>query len=111
MINYLLEHFDWLLVGMTATAVLVFISLFFVDAGYGKFYTNKWGPAVHNKLGWVMMEAPSFILMLAFYIAWADKAAMVPLGSSSSSNCTTSTGRSYSRCCSKVTAVCRWLSC
>ena len=41
MINYLLNHFDWLLVGMTATAVLVFVCLFFVDAGYGKFYTNK----------------------------------------------------------------------
>ena len=79
MINYLLDNFDWLLIGMTATAVLVFICLFFVDAGYGKFYTNKWGPAVHNKLGWVIMEAPSFILMLAFYIAWADKAAIVPL--------------------------------
>ena len=79
MINYLLEHFDWLLIGMTITAVLVFVCLFFVDAGYGKFYTNKWGPAVHNKLGWVLMEAPSFILMLTFYIAWADKAAIVPL--------------------------------
>lgn len=75
----LLEHFNLFLMAMTATAVLVFICLFFVDAGYGKFYTKKWGPAVNNKLGWVMMESPVFILMILFYILWADKAAVMPI--------------------------------
>ena len=79
MIDYLLNHFDQLLAGMAATAVVVFVCLFFVDAGYGKFYTRKWGPSVGNKLGWVLMEAPVFALMLVFYIAWADKTAVVPL--------------------------------
>lgn len=79
MINYLLDHFNLLLIGMTATAVLVFVCLFFVDAGYGKFYTAKWGPAVNNKIGWVMMEAPVFVLMLVFYLMWADRTAPVPL--------------------------------
>ena len=51
MIQYLLEHFDWLLIGMSITAVVVFVSLFFIDAGYGKFYTRRWGPSVNNKLG------------------------------------------------------------
>ena len=79
MINYLLNNFNWLLIGMSITAVVVFICLFFVDAGYGKFYTKKWGPTVNNKLGWVLMEAPVFILMIVFYCLWADKSAIVPL--------------------------------
>lgn len=49
---------------MAALAVIVFICLFFVDAGYGKFYNSKWGPTVNNRLGWVMMEAPVFVAML-----------------------------------------------
>lgn len=79
MINYLLDHFGQFLVGMTITAVVVFVCLFFVDAGYGKFYTKKWGPTVNNKIGWVLMEAPVFVLMLACWMAWADKTALVPL--------------------------------
>lgn len=79
MIDYLLDHFGQLLIGMTVTAVVVFVCLFFVDAGYGKFYTKKWGPTVNNKLGWLLMEAPVFVLMLACYFAWADKTAIVPM--------------------------------
>ena len=79
MIDYLLDHFGQMLIGMTVTAVVVFVCLFFVDAGYGKFYTKKWGPTVNNKLGWLLMEAPVFVLMLACYFAWADKTAIVPM--------------------------------
>ncbi|MBR6847149.1 MAG: DUF1295 domain-containing protein [Bacteroidales bacterium] len=53
---------------MTGIAVVVFVSLFFVDAGYGKFYDKKWGPAINNKLGWVLMEAPVFIAMLVLWL-------------------------------------------
>ena len=52
---------------MAITAVPVFIVLFFIDAGYGKFYTKKWGPAVNNRLGWVLMESPVFFAMLALW--------------------------------------------
>ena len=78
MIDFLLDHYGLFLAGMAATAVVVFVCLFFVDAGYGKFYTPKWGPSVNNKLGWVLMEAPVFVLMLVCYMAWADKTAIVP---------------------------------
>ena len=52
--------FNIFLIVMAAIALVVFVSLFFVDAGYGKFYDRKWGPAVNNKLGWVLMESPVF---------------------------------------------------
>ena len=63
-----LHQFYVFLIVMTCVAAVVFVSLFFVDAGYGKFYEKKWGPAVNNKLGWVLMEAPVFIAMLVLWL-------------------------------------------
>lgn len=54
---------------MGIIALVVFITLFFVTAGYGKFATKKWGPSINNKAGWVIMESPVFILMLALWMA------------------------------------------
>ena len=64
MIQYLLDNFDCLPAGMSLTAVVVYVCLFFVNAGYGKFYTKQWGPSVGNKLGWMLKEAPVFVLPL-----------------------------------------------
>lgn len=52
---------------MTFIAVIVFIALFFVDAGYGMFQTKKWGPSVPNRIGWIIMESPVFILMAVLF--------------------------------------------
>lgn len=60
--------FNLFLTVMAAVAVIVFICLYFVDAGYGKFYTAKWGPAIDNKVGWVLMEAPVFFAMIALWL-------------------------------------------
>ena len=61
------ETFHIFLLVMAVLAVVVFVSLFFVDAGYGKFYTPKWGPSVDNHLGWFLMEAPVFVAMLLLW--------------------------------------------
>ena len=53
---------------MSAIALVVFIALHFIDAGYGKFYNKKWGPSLDNKLGWVLMESPVFIAMLLLWL-------------------------------------------
>ena len=63
-----LNQFNVFLIVMAVVAVVVFVSLFFVDAGYGKFYDKKWGSAVNNKLGWVLMEAPVFIAMMVLWL-------------------------------------------
>ena len=54
--------------GMFCLAVIVFVILQRVTAGYGMMYNCKWGPTVNNRLGWVLMEAPSFIAMLLLWI-------------------------------------------
>ena len=53
---------------MALLAVAVFISLYRVNAGYGKFYNKKWGPSLDNRLGWMLMEAPVFVAMLLLWL-------------------------------------------
>ena len=60
----MLSYFNTFLLIMTIIAVVVFIALYFVTAGYGVFYNKKWGSALPNKLGWVLMESPVFIVMI-----------------------------------------------
>ena len=62
------QTFNICLAVMTAIAAVVFVCLFKVDAGYGKFFNSKWGPSVNNRLGWVLMESPVFIAMI---VLWA----------------------------------------
>ena len=62
-----LHAFNVFLIVMAVLAVAVFAALFFIDAGYGKFYQPKWGPSLDNRLGWVLMEAPVFIAMLLLW--------------------------------------------
>ena len=61
-----LSQFDFFLTIMVAIAVVVFIVLYFVEAGYGKMISSKWGPAINNKVAWVLMECPVFIVL--FYM-------------------------------------------
>lgn len=49
---------------MALIGLVVFIALYFVDAGYGKMRTEKWGPAINNKVGWFLMEMPVFLVVL-----------------------------------------------
>ena len=62
------QTFEFLLLAMSALAVIVFVALYYVRAGYGMFHTPKWGLSVNNKLCWVLMEAPVFLVML--YLWW-----------------------------------------
>lgn len=59
-----LAGFNHFLFVMALIGLVVFVSLYFVDAGYGKMRTEKWGPAINNKVGWFLMEVPVFIVVL-----------------------------------------------
>lgn len=62
-----IQCFNGLIYAMLAMAVVVFISLYFVTAGYGQFRTKQWGWSINNKLAWVLMEAPAFLTMLVIW--------------------------------------------
>jgi 3-oxo-5-alpha-steroid 4-dehydrogenase 1 len=46
-----------LIAGWFSLAIVVFLSLLFFAAPYGRYFRRGWGPAVNNRLGWVIMEA------------------------------------------------------
>ena len=64
-----LASFNIFLAVMSVIALVVFVSLYFVKAGYGIFRTSSWGPSIPNKLAWVLMEAPVFFVMLYLWAA------------------------------------------
>ncbi len=53
---------------MTLLAVAVFITLYFVDAGYGILISKRWGRTIRNRWAWMLMEAPVFIAMALFWV-------------------------------------------
>ena len=60
--------YNYLLYAMPPLAVIVFAALFFIKAGYGIFRTKAWGISLPNKIGWVLMECPVFIVMLYLWL-------------------------------------------
>ncbi len=65
--------FDILLIVMAVTGLGVFVALHFLEAGYGYLFNRRYGPPVPNKVGWVLMESPVFILMC---VLWAGSERM-----------------------------------
>jgi 3-oxo-5-alpha-steroid 4-dehydrogenase 1 len=59
--------FTILLLSWLALAICTFILLFFVSAPYGRHLRKGWGPNLSNRLGWMIMEFPSALLMLVYY--------------------------------------------
>ncbi len=59
-----LHAFNLFLYGMIGLAAVVFVALYFVDAGYGMLRDGRWGVKINNRVGWLLMEAPVFVLML-----------------------------------------------
>lgn len=64
---------------MTAVAVVVFVALQFFEAGYGYLFDRRYGPPVPNKVGWVIMEMPVFVTMLALWDISSRQWDVVPL--------------------------------
>ena len=52
---------------MIIVGLMVWVCLYFVDAGYGKMTSDRWGPAISNKIGWMVMECPVFLVLLYFW--------------------------------------------
>lgn len=72
-------EFNTLLLIMAITALIVFIALYYIKAGYGIFFTSKWGISIPNKISWICMEAPVFIVMLILWSQSERQFETVPL--------------------------------
>ena len=60
--------FNWLLVGWIGLALVIFISLFFFTAPYGRYHRRGWGVSFSNRMGWIIMEAPSPLIFVLCYL-------------------------------------------
>jgi protein-S-isoprenylcysteine O-methyltransferase Ste14 len=65
--------------GVLATAAIVFVSLFFVTAPYGRHTRAGWGPTLSSRLGWMIMESPSAIGFAIIYALGRHALEPVPL--------------------------------
>jgi len=59
------------------SAFFVFISLYFITAGYGRHGGKSWGPAINPRIGWMIMESP--VVFIPLYFLYVGKAEVVPL--------------------------------
>lgn len=66
--DFLPKTYSLAIIIMAILALIVYVALQFFKAGYGYLRTSKWGPSIPNRLGWVLMEAPVFIVMVALII-------------------------------------------
>jgi len=64
-----LETLNLICIIWAAIGVASYILLQFVTAPYGRHVKKGWGPEISNKLGWIIMEAPSFFIILYFYLS------------------------------------------
>ena len=59
--------FQILLHSWFALSLVVFLSLLFISAPYGRHGRSGWGPRVPGRLGWIIMELPAVLVIAACY--------------------------------------------
>jgi len=57
-----------LLIGWSILAAVVFILLFFFPAPYGRYSRSGWGPVIPDRIGWIVMEAPSALVFALCFL-------------------------------------------
>jgi hypothetical protein len=65
--------YNFSLILILGLAGVVFLLLFYIPAPYGKFLRKGWGPSLRSKWAWMIMEAPSPILIVFFFITSDQK--------------------------------------
>jgi 3-oxo-5-alpha-steroid 4-dehydrogenase 1 len=68
-----------LLITVFTLAVIVFPTLLFIPAPYGRHNRPGWGPWISARLGWVIMESFAVIVFILCFAFGNRKASVVPL--------------------------------
>ena len=63
-----LHQFHLFLWVMSSVALLVFIALYFVKAGYGMFRTASWGWSISNKVALGVGGGPVFFVVFGLWL-------------------------------------------
>ena len=73
------EFFNILLAGWFILALVIFTTLFFLVAPYGRHSRSGWGPALDNRLGWIIMEAASPLVFAACFMLGSNAVTITEL--------------------------------
>jgi protein-S-isoprenylcysteine O-methyltransferase Ste14 len=65
--------------GVIAVGAIVFVSLFFIVAPYGRHSRPGWGFMISNRAGWMLMESPSALGFAALYLSGSHALEPAPL--------------------------------
>ncbi|MHA1913351.1 MAG: DUF1295 domain-containing protein [Promethearchaeota archaeon] len=71
--------YNLLMICFGLVSAIIFVILFFITAGYGQHINKKWGPAINNKVGWTIMEIPTVIIFLIYFLLGDRKTDLVPI--------------------------------
>lgn len=86
-----------IIIAWFAVAAIVFVTLFFFVAPYGRHTRKGWGPATASRFGWILMEAPA-ALVFTICFAFGLNARTIPAWSFwFYGNSITFTGRLFTR--------------
>lgn len=67
------------LITIYAAAAGVFVILFFVAAPYGRYERPGWGPVMHARTAWIVMELPAVVVIATCALPGAGSHTTVPL--------------------------------
>ncbi len=65
--------------GVLAVSAVVFLSLFFINAPYGRHTRPGWGVMISNRVGWALMESPSAIVFATVFFLGQHALSPMPL--------------------------------
>lgn len=74
-----LQFFHGFLIFMLGAAIVIFYALFFVEAGYGQYIDHRWGKAINNRVGWLVMEVPVVIVFFGYWVFSPRRFEITPL--------------------------------
>ena len=62
-----------------AFGIILFPLLLSITAPYGRHSRKDWGPMIPNRLGWIIMELPSLIMFVVFFLVGPNPVNIVTL--------------------------------
>ena len=71
--------FNNLVLSWFILAAVIFISLFFFSAPYGRHTRSDWGPTVSSKKGWIIMEAAAPLVFAACFLLGSNQVTVTTL--------------------------------
>ena len=70
--NFYIFLFIWVAIGL-----ITFVYLFYENAPYGRHIKDGWGIKIPARFGWVVMESPCVILMVALALIVREQLEMI----------------------------------